>query len=345
MPKPGLYGKRLRYYRSVLRAVDQRKLINLIRLYSSYTWSRITGGSKHWGSPMAISVEPTNRCQLKCPGCPCGTGDLDRPGGFLDPDLLDSILRDLRSDLIHLSLFFQGEPLLHPQIGQLIRMASERRIYTVISTNGYSLNKDRISDLVNSGLDHLIVSVDGMTNEVYQAYRVGGELTAVLDGIERVIRLRSEKNSARKPLVEAQMVVTRKNEHQVEAFVKWARASGVDLYRIKSAQITDPEENREWIPRNDQFSRYAEDDAGSVRIKSCLRNHCWRVWSATVITWDGKVLPCCFDKGADHVWGNASQEPVSQIVKNKKAAEFRSRIRQDRKQFPMCCNCTEGLQI
>jgi len=290
-----------------------------------------------------MSIEPTNRCQLRCPGCPSGLHQLNRTGGVMDLDLFRQVIDESGKNLIWLNLFFQGEPLLNRQLGEMIRYASQRNIFTSVSTNANLLDANWAGILVNSGLDHLIISVDGMDEEVYQRYRVGGTLSKVMHGLDQLMKAR--EGLRHRLMIELQFVVTRYNEHQVDAFLSWAAASGADLWRLKSAQLENLEGASELVPMNDARSRYRVDGSGRLIIKNKLANHCWRAWSTPVLTWDGFLVPCCFDKQAQHAYGNIVEGSLREVWKNKKAGNFRRQILSNRRGIPMCNNCTEGLRL
>lgn len=339
----GLRGHLFRYLVRLAGSLTPARLINLLKLWVSMSFTRITGRYWHAGYPSAISVEPTNRCQLRCPGCPSGRHDLQRPGGILEPAVLRSLVDQAHKHLILMNLFFQGEPLLHPDLPDMISYAARRKIYTMVSTNGGLLDADMAKRLTGSQLSHLIISIDGMTEEVYQAYRVGGSLEAVMRGLQHMV---SAGNGVwRRPLIELQFVVTRANEHQTEDFLRWARSSGADLWRLKSAQIDFGDDMAAWVPENPKWSRYEVEATGEYRIKSRLANHCRRVWSTPVLTWDGRLLPCCFDKQARHTFGNFQEDGLRGTWKNKKAGLFRRLVFRNRKSIGICTNCTEGLRV
>ena len=347
MIKPGLRGRKGAYYIRIVGRLNLIRIMNLLVLFFSYLITRYSARYFFAGQPSSMSIEPTNHCQLQCPDCPCGSGQLERSGGRISRQSFERVLDSLSRRLILVNLFFQGEPFLHPELTDLIRYARHKRIYTVVSTNGNLMSRRKADELVASGLDHLIVSIDGTTEEVYRKYRVGGALEKVKEGISWFLMARQQyqtKGKKRGPLLELQFVVTGQNEHQIHEFLQWARVSGADLYRLKSAQIYEPDKNCAQIPTIPSFSRYEPDGEGTYRIKSRLANHCWRMWSTPVLTWDGQILPCCFDKKAEYSYGNLVDDHVMDLWKNMLAASFRQRVFSNRRSVAICCNCTEGLR-
>jgi radical SAM protein with 4Fe4S-binding SPASM domain len=288
--------------------------------------------------PFSVSVEPINQCNLHCPECPTGNGTLSRAKKLIDWNLYQGIVDELAPALSNLMLYFQGEPLLHPQILEMIRYAHQKKIHTMTSTNGQLITNGMARDLVSSGLARIIVSMDGITQEVYEQYRRGGSLQKVVDAITTVSSWKSTlKRNV--PHIEAQFIVMRHNEHQIAGFVSMAKTIGADSARLKTAQI-DWANIETLIPLQSKFARYRKNKKGEWEMKKQLKNRCWRQWSSAVIASNGDVLPCCFDKNGEHAFGNLKQASFHEIWHGDKATAFRQAILRDRSQFEMCRNCT-----
>jgi radical SAM protein with 4Fe4S-binding SPASM domain len=136
------------------------------------------------------------------------------------------------------------------------------------------------------------------------------------------------------------------NEHQTGDIKRLAKECGVDEVRFKTAQIYDFENDpNQLIPLTAKYSRYKKDKNGVYRLKNSLSNHCWRLWHATVITWDGMVVPCCFDKDAQHKLGDLKGKSFSEIWKNDSYVEFRKMVLRGRANIDICANCSEGTKV
>jgi radical SAM protein with 4Fe4S-binding SPASM domain len=109
--------------------------------------------------------------------------------------------------------------------------------------------------------------------------------------------------------------------------------------------VYDYENGNPLIPTIEKYSRYKRLSNGKFVVKSSLDNHCWRMWSGAVVTWDGKVVPCCFDKDATHEMGNLSKEDFKSIWKGKAYAMFRKQLLKGRKEIDICKNCSEGTKV
>jgi radical SAM protein with 4Fe4S-binding SPASM domain len=313
-------------------------------LTSSYLESKWTGKNKHRGMPLAISVEPTTSCNLRCPECPSGLRSFTRPTGMLEPDFFKNVIDQLERELSYLIFYFQGEPYLNPDFLDLVSYASQKNIYTATSTNAHYLNDTNARKTVESGLDRLIISIDGTTQDTYSSYRIGGNLEKVIEGAKNIIRWKKELKS-KTPHTIFQFLVVKPNEHQIPDIKKLARQIGIDEVALKTAQIYDFENGNELIPESKKYSRYTKGNNGKYTISNPLLNHCWKLWHSCVITWDGRVVPCCFDKDAEYVMGNLKEHSFKEIWEGEKYRNFRSSILRSRAEIEMCKNCTEGTKV
>ncbi len=294
------------------------------------------------GLPWAVSIEPTTSCNLSCPECPSGLKKFTRPTGNMDIEIYRSIIDQLSPHLIYLTLYFQGEPMLNRYFFEMIKHAKKHRIFVATSTNGHFLNDENARLMVESGLDKLIISLDGIDQETYQKYRVGGNLEIVKQGIANVIKWK-KKLGRPHPYVELQFLVLGTNEHQVKQVKEFARATRADKLSLKSAQLYDYSSGNPLLTSFSKFSRYQPVPGGSLTLKSKLPDYCHRIWHSQVITWDGKIVPCCFDKDADHILGDLSKETFAQIRKGPVYRAFREKVFHYRKEVEICSNCSEGL--
>ena len=327
-----------------LKKLTFRKVFNAVKIYLSYIFSIIFKFSKRWGYPVSISIEPTATCNLHCPECPSGTDELTRFKGNIDFSLFRKVIDETAPYLLNLILYFQGEPFFNKDIFKLIEYASvKKKIYSVTSTNGHFLTAEIARKIVLSGLDKIIISLDGTTQETYERYRRGGDLETVLSGIRNLISQR-EKLQSQTPIIVIQFLVFKFNEHEIEPVKELCKDLKVDRLELKSAQIYDFEKNSDLIPDIEKYSRYKKNANGKFEIKSKLKNHCRRLWEANVITNKGEVLPCCFDKDAKYSAGNVKEYKFSEIKNNIAAVSFREKLLKSRKQIDICRNCTEGLK-
>ena len=331
--------------KNLLSKLTFRRLWNGTKVLGSFYASRLTNKPVQWGYPVSISFEPTTSCNLRCPECPSGLRAFTRPTGMLQNDFFKKTIDEIHKELLYLIFYFQGEPYLNPEFLSMVKYASEKKIYTATSTNAHYLTDEVAKKTVESGLDRLIISIDGSTQEVYQQYRVGGNLEKVLEGTRNIVKWKKELKS-KTPFIFFQFLVVKPNEHQVEDIRQLAKSVGVDEVRFKTAQIyeyeTDP---NNLIPTIDKYSRYKKNDGGSYSAKNKMANRCWKMQHANVITWDGLVVPCCFDKDATHQLGNLKQQSFKEIWHNDNYKQFRGELKKSRKNIDICGNCSEGVSV
>ncbi len=321
------------------------RIWNGIKVFSSFYVSRMTGKPVQWGLPISISFEPTTSCNLRCPECPSGLRSFSRPTGMLQKNFFKETLDDIHQQLVYLIFYFQGEPYLNPDFLEMVNYASSKKIYTATSTNGHYLTDENARKTVESGLDRLIISIDGTTQDIYKKYRVGGNIDKVIEGARNIVKWKQTLNS-KTPFVFFQFLVVKHNEHQIEEIKQLAKEVGVDEVRFKTAQIYDYENDpNQLIPTIEKYSRYKKNKTGTFTPKNKLANQCWKLWHSNVITWDGMVVPCCFDKDASHPLGNLSNQSFKKIWQNKQYKQFRSSIMKSRKNIDICANCSEGVSV
>ncbi|HAW05449.1 MAG TPA: radical SAM protein [Saprospirales bacterium] len=321
-----------------------RRLWNVGKLLSSYYVTKWTGKATQWGLPMTISIEPTTACNLRCPECPSGLRAFSRPVGNLKQDFFRKTIDELHKQLIYLIFYFQGEPYINPGFLDMVKYAKDKGIYTITSTNGHFLNNANAKKTIESGLDRMIISVDGTTQETYENYRKEGNLESVLQGARNIVKWKKEMNSAT-PHTIFQFLVVKPNEHQIDEIYKIAEEIGIDEVKLKTAQVYEYEQGNDLIPTIEKYSRYKKNINGTYSVKNKLLNHCWKLWHACVITWDGLVVPCCFDKDAQHRLGDMKDKPFKEIWQGEDYDKFRKQLLKGRDQIDICKNCTEGCKV
>lgn len=327
-----------------LSKLTLRRVWNAAKVLASYYLTRILRRPVQWGLPVTVSIEPTTACNLRCPECPSGLRAFSRPTGNLQADFFRQTVDSLARDLTWLIFYFQGEPYIHPQFLDMVKYASEKGLYTITSTNGHFLNDENARKTIESGLDRLIISLDGTTQEVYEQYRVAGKLETVLQGARNVVKWKKALGSATPHLI-FQFLVVRPNQHQIDEVRQLAKEIGVDEVKLKTAQVYDYENGNPLIPTLDRYARYRQDADGKWKVKNRLLNHCWKLWHACVITWDGRVAPCCFDKDVQHQMGDLKQQDFREVWQGPAYRQFRSQLLLGRDQISICTNCTEGCKV
>lgn len=326
-----------------LSKLNGKRIRNATNLLSGYYVSKLLKRPVQWGLPTIVEIEPTTSCNLRCPQCPSGLREFTRDTGMLDLPLYKKVIDELYPELVYLILYFQGEPFLNKFFLEFVKYAASKNIYTATSSNAHYFTDEMAKATVESGLDRLIISIDGTTQDTYGKYRIGGNLEKVIEGTQNLLRWKKELNK-KTPHIIWQFIAFKHNEHQIPEIKKLAKQIGVNELGIKTAQIYDYQHTDELIPENNKLARYKKTDAGYV-IKNKLLNHCWRMWRGSVITWDGLVVPCCFDKDAKHRFGDVSKQTFKEIWHSETYNIFRKAVLKSRKEIDICTNCTEGTKV
>jgi len=314
------------------------KPANLLKAGYSYITGSVTGQAVIEGMPISINTELTNNCNLQCPNCYSGSGRMSRKRGYMDIDLFKKVMRELSPYLFNVNLYFQGEPMLHPLFFSFLNNC--RNTHSIVSTNGHFLSEENSEKLVRSGLYKLVVSLDGIDQKTYSTYRVNGNVTSVIDGIRNVATAKKKNNLSLK--IEIQFLVNSYNQKQIPQIRQLAKSVHASV-ELKSMQILEKEDIGSWQPSVRRFRRYKIKE-GEYVLKSSLPDRCARLWFNPVITWDGKVVPCCFDKNAEYVMGDLNNDSFRDIWDGPKYKMFRKSILSGRYMIEMCRNCTSGLR-
>jgi pyruvate-formate lyase-activating enzyme len=270
------------------------KLRNLARVREAYR----RGVVDTRGRPTDIRVEPAGACNLRCPLCPTGMGEIDRPASIMKPDIFSRILDRHAQDIFHIKFHIWGEPLVSPELATLIAMAEARHVGSEISTNlSVTLSDATIDALIHAGLTWMIVSLDGTSEEAYSRYRLRGNFERVRSNVARIIARKRALGSL-VPFVEWQFVPSRHNEHEIAGLEAAARELGVDGVRIKPMRVdkvqaatapdTAPSHARGWIPDANTLSRVT--GAQQPALADAL---CGFLWYQAFYHADGAISPCC----------------------------------------------------
>lgn len=314
-------------------------LLNASYSLFSYAVKRFAGISLNPPLPPAISVELSSRCNLACPECFTGTGLLKRKDEFISYTLAKKIAAELRGRTLSARLCFQGEPMMHPRFFDIIVLF--REMNPEISTNGHFLDRETCLKLASSPLRRIIISYDGVTPEVYNIYRRGGDHARVTDGIRRLSGVISEMGSSLK--IELQFLLHSGNEKEASDAAVFASSVRAE-FRIKGIQVIDIERAGEWMPADSRRSRYLMDQ-GKWKAAGSPARGCMRMWTTAVITTDGDVVPCCYDKNAVHAMGNLNNNTFRDIWHGDKYVSFRNAVIRSRGEKDICRCCPQGRRI
>ncbi|HLQ37383.1 MAG TPA: radical SAM protein [Planctomycetota bacterium] len=296
--------------------------------------------------PLIVSVEPTNSCNMKCPMCPTGLGVLTRRKGMMDLERFAGLVRQLERTTLIMTFWGWGESTLNPQLYDLIRIAHDRGIFTMLTINGTSIDAERILDC---GLDYLVVSFDGLREESYRPVRIGGDLQAAKAGVGRLAARKRERGLAR-PRINMGFIVTRLNEPELPGLDEQARAIGFDATRPKYLHVVTRQVAEQLRPLSEVLrgqvgivgpGRTIEPSIPGI-VRPPAPNGCGLLWEYAMVYWDGTMVPCCYDWDAEQPLGNAFTTPFAEVWRGEVYREFRRRVTNDKQSIPLCRECQGG---
>lgn len=331
---------------------NSRKLENFLNVLTEFKNKSIYCS----GYPAWLTIDPTNICTLKCPFCPTGYGLMKRPKGLMSKENFQRIMDVLGPYLLHIDMQNWGEPLLNKDIYQMIAYAKKFDINITVSTNFQNFDEKSAEELINSGLDRLVLSIDGASQQTYEKYRRGGSFLKAIENINILINKKRQLNS-RLPFVLWQFLVFRHNEHEIELAKKMGQDLGVDAVGITPAFVAvDSEEYKDWVALNNKYSRYnliskpKEVLSSESFLKPAGEMFCNWLWQGITINWDGTVSPCCGIYLEEEDFGNIFEGPdFHQLWNNKHykvAREFmRDRKKPDSEIKNTCVDCIKIGQI
>ena len=264
--------------------------------------------------PLHIDIEATDTCNLKCIMCP--RNYLSGKTGHIGWELFQKVIDEgAENHLPSIKLNYRGEPLLHPRLAEMVAYAKKKGIIeTQFNTNGLLLTEDKITELIDAGLDRIIFSVDGATRETYEKIRLGSDYNRVVDNIKTFVKIRNEKGLKR-PLVRVQMVKMKENEDEVEDFLKmWMPVANRMAVSVERQPIESGDET-EHFP-------------------------CPQIWQRLMVCWNGEVRMCCGDWEGEVVLGNANESTIYELWHGEKINRIRELHSQGRfNEVPVCARC------
>jgi MoaA/NifB/PqqE/SkfB family radical SAM enzyme len=251
--------------------------------------------------PYVAILDVAGLCNLHCPYCPTGAGrDPGRHRRLLPMSLVRKLLAEAGDYLLSASLYNWGEPLLHSQLPEMVSLFHQRRVFTSVSTNLSLARQDLLAALCEAGLDHLVVSLSGASQAVYEKYHRGGKLDLVLDNLQFLTDLKHRRGLA-KPLIEVKYLVFTSNRHELPAAAHLAQALGVDLFRRYPGGG----------PPEAEVHEYGSDFHPFGGL-----HHCHQLWHAVVVNADGGVTPCCYTYFRADDLGDFSRASLREIRLN-----------------------------
>lgn len=282
-----------RHWSSTIPYLNITKMFNIVLALLERRLGKVTIRSK----PYFVKIEPTNKCNLRCKGClhAADRAELNdnKELGQMDFSLFEKIINELEKYLVKVSLYSLGEPLIYPQIAEMIEYLTKRKIGSVISSNLNYLPEPLAANLVKNKLTHLIVSLDGPNSKIYNDYRVGGNFETVIKNI-RLINSEKKIQNSKYPKLEIQMIrFKHTTENEIIEMKKFVESLKVDLFTLK------------------------DDVTPKYKVPTPIKKNCFWLYGNPSFKWDGTLQPCCnFYEHTENNFGNVATSPVSDIYNN-----------------------------
>lgn len=292
--------------------------------------------------PVQLQVEVSSSCMLKCPVCPAADGATGRPHRRLPLRMFESLMEEVGDHVLIAVLWMWGEPLINTHLPEMIALAHQKKVATLTSTNGQLIQTEEEAErLVSSGLDNLVIALDGATQETYARYRIGGDIQKVFRCIDLVCRAKRSLGITT-PWVTVRTVVNRQNEPELNEIEKIARRYGADMVARKTmgvCNLSGPDALKDLLPSNPLYIRPEIKD-GRVQEKSVDDLHCVRPWTRMTVNSGGVVLPCEFDFDEVEAFGRGGDgHSFLEAWRGEKASDFRRRFGARKSQYSFCANC------
>jgi MoaA/NifB/PqqE/SkfB family radical SAM enzyme len=297
-----------------------------------------------WNLPLHLHVELASFCNLRCPVCPTGNRTLVRKPMSFPVGLFDRLMAEVGPYLLTMSLWGWGEPLLHPRLADMLRIARRYPIATLLSTNGQKLDDDAvIAALIEHPPTHLIVALDGITEESNAKFRVGARLAPALEGVRRLAALKRERGQAL-PVLHMRHIMMRHNQAGEARLLEFAREAAFDFMSLRTLLNHDTTQTAEsgriheaFLPPVEEQRAYEYRDGQRVRRTDFV---CQQPFWFPAVFADGTVVSCEQDHNATHPFGVYSERvSFADVWFSRQAQRVRRLVRDHPETLEFCRGC------
>ena len=324
----------LAYLKAFGSRVTLPRILNLIQNEIEYH----RGVEKLRSFPPNVTIDITNRCNLRCPLCATGKGETGRPSKVMPLADFEKIIDQISEKSFQVFLYCWGEPLLVKNIADYVRVAKKAGLAVILSSNfSLPISHDRIESLILAGVDRIIVSMDGITAESYSKYRLGGNFDLVKENVRRFAHAKA-KLKTKSPKLIWQFLAFNFNEDQIPIARKLYTQWGFDDFEVEKPNlpfgINDPSLAEKWFAKNSALRLFDTFD-----IKDNTGRNCFWPWRLAVIQSDGALSPCCYVSNLKHDSGNVIAQGFSTAWNSPDMQKIRMAIRGKGEMEP-CFSCS-----
>jgi radical SAM protein with 4Fe4S-binding SPASM domain len=302
----------------------------------------VTRSTRRIGIPPILQLEPCNTCNLRCLTCATGARLVHRRAAAMPLGMFKNVIDQVRGSVYLLVFWSWGEPFLNRDAPKMIRYAKDSGLLVHASTNGHFFDsRDKAAAIVESGLDSLIIAVDGLDQQTYTKYRQGGDFAKVIASIEQVVAVRASLGT-KHPRITFRFIVMKHNEHQVGEVRRFAESLGVDVLTFRSAvlrrSVLDLGDSLAPLAPEYRRFRYETDDS-ELGAQKRSRNYCHRPYANLTVFSNGDVVACENDFNAAVPLGNVTRNTVRQILSSATTRSFLKTFTGDLERFDFCREC------
>lgn len=319
----------------VVRDMSAAQRINLLRAGANLAHRRLNP----WSWPLHMQVELTSYCELECPVCPTGTGELKRSAKAIEVALVEQLFSEVGRYLLTVSLWGWGEPLLHKQLAEILKIAERYPMASLLSTNGQQLATDRVQRALRTHPPtYLIVAIDGLTDETNTVYRRGARLEPALAGVKALAEWKAQSGSPY-PILHCRFIAMSQNEHELPHLEEFCRQAGFDMISVRSLSIIDTSQDRhgDLIPLSGSLRAYDYQEEKRVRREDFV---CQHPFTFPTLMSDGTLVACDQDYNCAQAFGKLTPSTsFAALWRSRRASEIRGVIRDNPAEFSFCRNC------
>jgi len=320
--------------RNVVRSLGRGRAIMNLLLNQFQKTLRMT---KMNGVPCYLTLETGNICNLQCVLCPTGQKRRELSKGFLQFETFQKIVDSFAKHLMFLEFYNWGEPFLNPDLLKMIRYARNRNIFVIVSSNMNfrDLSFDQAKEIVESGLNQLLVFCAGASDNTIKRYQKGATFTRAYANMQAI---QSAKKFLKRntPFVQWRLLMTRHTELELEHAKVMSRTccdylTPLPIHCDMAKEVfLNPEERfqnvEHWLPANEALCDYDKIN----RIEKKMRNSCSYLWSKITVHWNGDCFPCCklfndsftfgnlLSSSPNTVWNSLKYQTARKIALGKK---------------------------
>ena len=303
------YTRNARHIRSVVQHGNTTKWANLAKV----EYERMRRKVRVASHPYLLIIDPCNFCNLRCPLCPTGLNDLGREQSMMSLEHFKHYFDPHVPYLFETYLHNWGESMFNKDVFRMIDHAQRSNVGTNLSSNLVIASSEDLDSLLDSGLEYLVVSLDGASSETYLKYRIRGDFERVVDNMAELIRRRNARGM-KTPVIEWQYIVMKTNEHEIPQAEAMAKKLGVDLIRFIPVGMPFEFKNRKetadiWYPESVK-GRVDSDHTEQQYGQADKPSPCFYLYRSMTVNPDGGVSPCCVVYRQNRDFAQLSDQPI-----------------------------------